>query len=401
MSGATLRRQLTLPLVTFYGLGTILGAGIYVLVAAVAARAGPAMPFAFLIAAVIAGFTAFSYAELSSRYPRAAAEAVYVTHAFGQRWLAIAVGYALVLVGIVSAATLTRGFVGYFAVFLGVPDAAAMTGLALLLGAVAAVGILASARLVTLVTLIEIGGLLLVVGAAWTLEPAAAPATSPVATLPAGGIAGALAGAFLAFYAFLGFEDMVNVAEEVRSPARTMPRAILLALAISTVLYLLVTQAVLSALPAARLAESEAPMADVIAALGVDPRVLAAISLVAVVNGALVQIIKASRVLYGLAREGIAPAPFARVSPVTRTPLFATLIATALVLAFALALPLVGLAALTSGVTLAIFVLVNAALVRLKHRGVEVAGAASYPVWVPVTGAALSLALLAFAVVAG
>lgn len=402
MNEGGLRRSLSLPLLTFYGLGTILGAGIYVLIAAVTAEAGAAMPLSFLLAGIIASFTAFSYAELASRYPRAAAEAVYVERAFGRPVLSAVVGYALVGVGIVSAATLTRGFVGYVAVFVDVPAPLAMTLLVLGLGTLAAVGMLASARIISAVTLIEIAGLVFIIGGAFE---ATADVGSELARLAAdiepGAATGVLSGAFLAFYAFLGFEDMVNVAEEVHAPARTLPRAIVLALVLSTGLYLLVACAVLLALPPAALAASTAPLADVTAALGYDPRLLGAISLVAVINGALVQIIKASRVLYGLACQGSAPRACARVSARTGTPLVATGAATAAVLAFALAMPLVSLAALTSAVTLGLFVLVNAALWWLKRRGETVAGAVSYPVWVPAIGAVLSLALCVAAVLVG
>ena len=118
MSKPTLKRSLSLPLITFYGLGTILGAGIYVLIGAVASEAGSFTPIALLVAAVIAGFTAVRYSELSSRYPRSASEAVYVDNAFGFRLLTAVVGYAVVAIGIVSAATIARGFAGYFDLFV-------------------------------------------------------------------------------------------------------------------------------------------------------------------------------------------------------------------------------------------------------------------------------------------
>jgi len=138
----TLKRALSLPVITFYGLGTIIGAGIYVLVGEVAGKAGMLAPLAFVVAACIAALTAFSYAELSARYPRSAGEAVYVHSAFGRRWLTAATGWAVVSTGLVSAATITRGFYGYLDLFVTVPPWLAITVCTLCLGLIASWGIM-------------------------------------------------------------------------------------------------------------------------------------------------------------------------------------------------------------------------------------------------------------------
>jgi amino acid transporter len=160
---ATLKRAFTLPLLTFYGLGTIIGAGIYVLIGEVAGSAGMAAPFAFIVAALLATFSALSYAELSARYPLSAGEAVYTWHAFSLRSLSRLVGMMLVMIGLVSGATLVSGFVGYFQVFLPWEDWLIITLLVLALGALAVWGIAESAWVAAITTLVEIGGLLLVV----------------------------------------------------------------------------------------------------------------------------------------------------------------------------------------------------------------------------------------------
>jgi amino acid transporter len=392
----TLKRSLSLPLTTFYGLGTIIGAGIYVLIGEVAARAGSFTPIAFALAAVIAGFTAFTYAELSARHPRSASEAVYVNEAFGFRLLSAIVGYGVVFIGIVSAATISRGFAGYFDLFLEVPHVLVIGVLVLSLGSLAASGIDEAVWFATLITLIEIAGLIFVV----------VVAGDSVLDLPERGVplipsadpiswTGIGAGAFLAFYAFVGFEDMVNIAEEVREPERTLPRAIILALTCSTALYVMVAITAVAAVPITELAGNEAPLAAIVSAHGVNPKIIGLIGLMAVVNGALIQFIMASRVLFGMANLGTAPKCFGVVCARTRTPVNSTLVVTLAVLGFASFLPLVQLASLTSLVTLMIFALVNGALWRLKISRPAPIGIVSYPLFVPVTGLFLCLILIA------
>lgn len=394
----TLNRSLSLPLLTFYGLGTIVGAGIYVLIGAVVGKAGMFAPISFLLAAIIAGFTAFSYAELSSRLPRSAGEAVYIQEAFQRRWLSRLTGWSVVIIGIVSSATIANGFVGYLQVFINIPDWLAILSLVLGLGLIAAWGIRESVWLATLITVIEIGGLCYVVlmnaDALLTLStrwPELIPSMDGLVWSVI------LMGAFLAFYAFIGFEDMVNVAEEVRDAPRTLPRAIILALIVSSGLYLLVAIVAVLALPIEQLAASDAPLAALLASSGEDHgRLISIISIVAVVNGAIIQIIMASRVLYGMGRTQLAPAILATIHPRTRTPLLATALVTLLILILALWLPLTTLAQLTSMVTLIVFAGVNLALVALKNRGAPASAFINTPVWLPWTGAGLCLLILIF-----
>jgi amino acid transporter len=245
-------------------------------------------------------------------------------------------------------------------------------------------------------TLVEIGGLVLIVGlASDTLTSWGADDYRRFVPLELNHWHGVGAGAFLAFYAFLGFEDMVNVAEEVRDPRRNLPRAVITALAVSTALYLLVGVAAIASVPVELLAASKAPLSTVADAHGLSPRFMALIALVAITNGALIQMIKSSRILYGMANLGDAPKTFGSVSSRTRTPLNGTVLVAVLVLILALALPTVDLASLTSLVTLCIFAAVNAALWKLKRGTEHPPGIVNYPTAIPVTGAALCLLLIA------
>lgn len=393
---ATLKRALSLPLITLYGLGTIVGAGIYVLIGEVAGVAGIYAPAAFLLAALVAGFNAFTYAELVARHPKSAAEAVYVQAAFGRRWLSGLAGWSVVVVGIVSAATIVNGFVGYAELFAAWPDWLLMLSLVLLLAAVAAWGIAESVWIAAIVTIVEVGGLVLVLWVTeseWLGSGERWLSYAPPMRLEAW--TGIGLGAFLAFYAFIGFEDMVNVAEEVKNPRRNIPSAIILALVLSSVLYLLVAVAAVLALPMEELAHSGAPLAKIVEHSGYPTHWIGVISIIAIVNGALIQIIMASRMLYGMGRQQMAPAVFAGVNAYTRTPVTATAFAATLVLVFGLWLPIVTLAQATSFVTLLLFALMNVSLYRLKRREPAPRGIAVYPLWVPIVAFLMCAGLLA------
>jgi len=387
-----LRRSLSLPLITLYGLGTILGAGIYVLIGEVAANAGMGAPVAFVIASVLAALSAFSYAELASRYPISAGEAVYAERAFGRVWLARAVGLMLVAVGIVSSATLVNGFVGYLHVFLDAPDMLVVSVTVIGLGAVAAWGINQSAWLAVASTVVEVFGLLLVIWAAGdTLPDAKTRWPEMIPGADATVWAGLAVGAFVAFYAFIGFEDIVNVAEEVKDPTRNLAAAVLLSLFISTTLYVVVAVTAILAVEPQTLGGSAAPLALVYQkSTGQDPYLIALISLAAVIGGALVQIIMASRILYGMSRQGWLPLWLARVHPRTRTPLPATALITAAILIMTLTFPLITLAETTSLITLMVFTVVNLSLWRIKRREPHPPGIRVFPSWLPICGAIAS-----------
>ncbi|MEE9492014.1 MAG: amino acid permease [Gammaproteobacteria bacterium] len=393
-----LKRSLSLPLITFYGLGNILGAGIYVLIGKVAGHAGIYAPIAFLLASLLACLTAFTYAELVARYPVSAGEAVYLHKGFAKRWLSVLVGLLIILAGVVSSATLTRGFVGYLQVFIDVPPALIMLLLVTLLGGLAAWGISQSIRVAATFTVLEILGLLLII---WVLRPDINLAFEQLShTLPPANTAiwqGILMGSFLAFYAFIGFEDMVNVAEEVQDPWRNLPLAILAALFISSLLYFAVAFVAVAKFTPDELATSEAPLAYMYQqATGKTPTVISLIGMVAVINGALIQIIMAARVFYGLARQGWISQTLGIIHPRTQTPLLATGLVSVLVLVMALWLPIETLAKVTSYFILTVFALVNLALWRIKLKRRDEPAPFAIPLWVPMAGFILTTAFLLY-----
>jgi len=388
---ARLKRTLGLPLVTLYGLGNILGAGIYVLVGKVAGFAGSSTTLAFVIAMVTAAVTALSYMELAGRFPVSASVSIYLHRAFGKRWLSTTIGLAMVGGGVASAAALAQGFAGYLNSFVPVPTLVGSVGLLVALGAIAIKGIGESATMAALLTGIEVLGLLLVI---WFGRKAFEhiDVGGLLSIDPAVGIGGLFAGAFLAFYAFIGFEDMVNVSEEVRNPRRTMPLAILLALLVSTVLYLLVVVISTTLVSPGELAGSEAPLTLVFERSGASHGVwLSLIGMIAAMNGVIVQIIMGSRILYGLANEGWIHRGFGKVHRSFQTPVTATVAVLATMIAATVALPLVSLARLTSLLVLIIFTLVNAALIVIKRRQRDHGGYISVPAAIPYIGVALCL----------
>ena len=389
----TLKPTLSLPVLVLYGLGTTVGAGIYALLGAVAGASGMRAPFAFIAASVLASFTALSFCELSARMPRAGGEASYIHEALGSVSLTRLVGGMTVLAGCVSAATVTRGFTGYAAGLATLPDWVWIFALLFVLGAVAIWGIGESALLAGLITIIEVGGLLLVVAVnadALGDLPDRLPEMLPTADLTAWGPIGAAT--LICFYAFLGFEDMVNVAEEVRGARRVMPIAILTTLGCTVIIYVVISAVAVIAVPPTELAASEAPLALLYQhGSGRPPALLHLIGMLAMLNGALIQIIKASRLLYGLADQGQWPRFLAYVHPRTRTPVIATLLAIGVTLAFSIALPIGPLAELTSMITLVVFTLANLALWVIKRREPAPAGVFTVPLAVPMMGCAVSL----------
>ncbi|GGE47300.1 APC family permease [Actibacterium pelagium] len=390
-----LKRRIGLGLLTAYGVGVMVGAGIYVLVGAVAAEAGIYAPLAFLIAGLIAAPSALSYAELSTRIPEAAGEAAYVEKGLNSHILSVLVGLGIVVAGTVSAAAVLRGGAGYLLAVVDLPFVGVVIGLGLILTAVAVLGVLESLAVAAVFTVIEIIGLGLVFWAGTQATPTfdwVAPTAMPVAGI---GIA-----AVLAFFAFIGFEDIVNMAEEVRDPNRNLPRSILIALVVTSVIYALISYAAVRAVPLIDLAESTRPLALVWeVGTGRSAGFLSLIAVAAALNGVLAQIVMAARVLYGLGRREPRLSIFFETHPRFRTPLRATVMLGVLVIGAALLLPVSSLAELTSIVLLSVFAVVNLALIRLKRREPE--APFRVPVAVPWFGLLAALAALVVALFGG
>jgi len=398
-----LRRTLGFWLLLFYGIGIIVGAGIYVLVGTVTAKSGMMAPLAFVGAGVLAALTGLAYCELVTRVPEASGAVAYVHAAARHPATAWLVGLAVVLVAVTSGASIARGSAGYVQRYVDLPAWLPGAVLVIVFTGIACLRVELGARIAALCSVIEVVGLLIII-AAGADALGALPARAGE-TVPHDGRAwGFLAeGIFIAFFAFIGFETLANMAEETRDVARTLPRAIIAAIAAATLLYGLVTLVAVLAIPPATLGASAAPLCLVIERAGIPcGQGFAALALVALANGVIVEIMLVARLLYGMARRGLLPRWFGAVSEKSRVPVRATVASGGAMLVLVVALPFEALAGLTSGLTLGVFAAVNAALVVLKlrdRRARAPRSAIHLPLWLPVVGGAASIILLAAGII--
>lgn len=392
MSQPSLKRSLTLVPLVMYGLGTTIGAGIYALVGELAQQAGILSACAFMIAAILASLTALSFAELSGRFPQAAGAALYVEQGFHSAILSQLVGLLVVAAGAVSSAALINAFALQLQPYLDWPRALVVIITALAMTLLALWGIIQSVVVASLITILEVGGLLCIVITGhealyklphqWqTLLPSASFFDLKIM----------FSGGLLAFYAFIGFEDMVDVAEEVQDVRRTLPQAILITLILTSSLYLLIMVSALLSVPIDQLAADPAPLTSLFHLYtGYPPEIMAIISLFAIINGSLIQMIMVSRVFYGLSRRQQLPHWLSHVNPFTQTPTNATLIAATIITILALIGRLDNLAIATSILMLVVFTLVNMSLWRIKREYPKSGNNFNLPRWWPFCAAIIS-----------
>ncbi|MFH8462530.1 APC family permease [Streptomyces sp. NPDC017991] len=391
-----LKKALTTPLLYFFILGDILGAGVYVLVGQVAADAGGAVWAPLLAALCLALLTAASYAELVTKYPRAGGASHYATLAYGP-FAGFLAGFCMLAAGVVSVGALARGFGGdYLSEFVSLPVVLVTIVFLAALALLNARGISESTRANAVATVVEVGGLLLVIGlGAWIVLRGDGDVgrLTDLGTTSKGPAAAVLSGAVLAYYSFVGFETSVNVAEETRDPRHAYPRALFGALVTAGAVYVLVGAAAAAAVPTGKLAESSGPLLEVVrAAGGVPTKFFSAIALVAVANGALLTGIMSSRLAYGMARDGLLPGFLTKVLPGRRTPWAAIATTTALSLLLALTGDVSTLASTLVLLLLVVFFLVNTSVLVLR-RDVTAHDHFRTPSVVPVLGAASCVVL--------
>ncbi|MET0684740.1 MAG: APC family permease [Solirubrobacteraceae bacterium] len=371
-----LRPAISRRMLTVFVIGDVLGAGIYALAGEVAGKVGGAIWTSFLLAGILAAFTATAYAELVTKYPQAAGAALYAHKAYRRPFLTFLIAFAVMCSGVASAATLATAFGGdYLSEFVTLPK---MLVAAAFIGVLALVnfrGIKESVQLNLGLTAIELTGLALVVliGATFLLDGGGDPARAfefkageavPIAIL---------SGASLAFFALIGFEDSVNVAEETKDPSRVFPTALFTGLAIALGVYILVTLVAGMAVPTDELAASDGPLLEVVqlGPLAMNTKVFSAIALFALANGALINMIMASRLIYGMAQQGIVPETMGRVHGERRTPWVAIVFVAALALVLCALGDLESLADTTVLLLLFVFISVNIAVLVLRRDRVE------------------------------
>ena len=363
----TLKRAIGLPGLICLGVGTMVGAGFYALIGKVAGLAGQLAPVSMVGAGLVALTSGFAFVELAGRFPVSAGVARYVFEAFGRHWASRLAGWLVIATGIVSAGTLAVATIGFLQDLIVFDSVVGLVLLVAVLGLLAAWGIGESVTLIATIAVIEVGALVVV----FILNVEYVPDWRPLSGVPSAGVPviGLFSGAFLAFYAFIGFEDMVSVVEEVRNPKRTMAIAILSSIAITSTLYFLVSIVAVAGPGPEVLSASATPVAELVTDLGtVAPLVITVISLLSGINGALVQIVMAARVSHGMAKQGDAPTWLGVVHSRTRTPVFGTAAISGVVLLLALFFPLTALARATSAIILLVFAIVNLSLWWIKGK---------------------------------
>lgn len=405
-----LRPAVSTRLLLLLVVGDILGAGIYILVGEVAAEVGGAAWVAFLAAFIVAGLSASSYSELVTRYPGAAGSALYAEKAYtgnsnsrsqgrlGPGGLSFVVGMAVMLSSLATAATTARAFAGnYLGAFVDAPVVPVAIGLLFVLTALSIRGIEVSAKVNVVMTVVEVGGLILVlvvgIAALSSGEGSAARATDFTSLGPET----FLAATALAFFAFLGFEDAVHLSEEVSDPRKTFPRVLFGAVAIASVLYVTVVLVATMVVEPGRLAGSDGPLLEVVSVgpLAVGDKWFAVVALVAVTNTSLFALVASSRLLFGMAKSGAVPAVFARVHPRWRTPVPASIAVALLAVPLASTGAVNDLAGAAVTLLLGVLVVVNLAAFTTRLRP-EAVDAFLAPRWVAPTGVVASAGLLSF-----
>jgi APA family basic amino acid/polyamine antiporter len=362
-----LKRDLGLFSTTLYGVGVIIGAGIYALIGVGAGLAGNMLWLAFLISALIAIFTSLSYAELVSMYPKEAAEYTYTRKAFNREPVSFAIGWVLALGTLIAASTVALGFGGYLSSLFGVEPRAGAFGIIVIMGLLNYIGIKESASFNNFASILEILGLLVVIAVALLLPPS----NFDFFTMPQAGFGGVMAAVSVVFFAYIGFENVANMAEEVKDSRNIVPKALILSLVISTILYMLVALAALREVGWEALSNSNAPLTLVVSrGLGGYSFVLSLIALFSTGNTVLIFLISSSRMLYGMSKGGSLPIFFSEIGR-RGTPFFSvaiTGVAAAIVACF---IDIKTVAQLTDlGVFIAYFA-VNASLIALAGSGAK------------------------------
>lgn len=393
-----LKRYITLWPLVLYGMGDILGAGIYGLVGKAAGQMGNATWMAFLVSMVAAGLTGLSYASLGSRYPKAGG-ASFVTHkAFKNHFLAYVVGLAVLCSGLTSMATASKVFSNYLSGMIPIlPVNLIIVLFAFTIAFIIFWGIKETIWVNSFLAIVEISGLTLIIFVGLKFIGSVDYFDAATVTNPTGDLTTALLlnGAVLTFYSFIGFEDILNVSEEVKDPVKTIPRGLILSVAFSSIIYMTISLIAVSVIPAPDLANSKQPLVDVVttAAPWIPASVYGVIALLAVSNTALLNFVMGSRLIYGMSHQGLMPKFLGQLHPKRSTPHRSILIILAILLVLALSGDISALAKATSVLLLTCFSIVNVALIILKKKD-PMKGTFEVPSVVPALGTLVCLAML-------
>lgn len=359
-----LKKELGLWEVTLCGVGIIIGAGIYALVGKAAGMAGNLVWLSFIVAALAASTTGLSYAELSSLFPRAGAEFEYSSNAFGKR-IGFVIGLLTIFAGIIGSAAVSLGFAGYLNSLIGLPVLIVAVGLVVFLSAVIFLGIKNSSSLAIIFTIIASLGL----GAVIFVGLPYLGTINYFEVSETNGLLGVVSAASLIFFAFIGFDSIVNLAEDIKNAEKNIPLAVILAIIISTTIYILVSISAISIMPWEQLALSNAPLADVMGlVLGNEAAtILAFIALFATASTVLLLLIAMSRIVFGMAREGSLPFVLSSIHKKTNSPWLSIFLVGLITIIFILIENIEFVANLTNFAIFVIFISMNLSVIKFRY----------------------------------
>ena len=360
-----LKRHMGLFQLTMYGVGLTLGAGIYVLIGEAAGFTGNSMWISFGLGAIVAMFAGLSYAELTALFPKAAAEYVFVKNAFKSEFIGFIIGWLTVIISVIVGATVALGFGGYFAQFLDIPIIISTILLLGILSFVSFIGIKQSAWMNTIFALVTIAGLGIIIFLGFTVEVSDSIDYFDTPN----GMTGIILAFVLIFFAFIGFEDMANVAEEVKKPKKTLPRAIILTVLITAAIYILVSLSSIRILNWEELSQSAAPLADVATkGLGLGGGItLTVIALFATASTVLITLIAGARILYGMAKGGSLPSMLGNIHSKTGTPWIAVIGIFATSVVFVFVGDIVIVANIVVFAVIITFAMINLSVILLRY----------------------------------
>jgi APA family basic amino acid/polyamine antiporter len=362
---SSLSRHVGLFHLTMYGVGLILGAGIYVLIGEAAGFAGNALWISFILGAIVATFAGLSYSELTALFPRAAAEYIFVKEGFRSNFIGFIVGWLTIFTSIIVAATVALGFGGYMEELTDIPVLVSALAILGILSFVNFIGIKESAWANTIFAIVTISGLgiIIAVGFSFPIEAEIDYFENPL------GINGIVLAFVLVFFAFIGFEDIANVAEEVKKPRKTIPRAIMLSVLITTIIYILVSLASIRIVGWEQLAESSAPLAFVAEQrLGAQGHfILSIIALFATASTILITLVAGARIFYGMARDGSLPSKLGLVHHKTKTPWLAVILIFVTAIGFSFIGDIVIVANIVVFAVVVTFAMINLAVILLRY----------------------------------
>ena len=348
-----------------YGVGLILGAGIYVLIGEAAGLAGNALWLSFILGAIVALFAGLSYSELAALFPKAAAEYIFVKEGFRNGFIGFVVGWLTIITSIIVAATVALGFAGYMEELTGVPVLVSALVIIGILSAINFLGIRESALLNTIFAFVTIAGLALVIGIGFSapVEVEIDYFENPM------GFNGIILAFVLVFFAFIGFEDMANVSEEVKKPQKTIPKGIMISVLITAVIYILVSLASIRVVGWEQLSNSSAPLAFVAQQrLGEQGGfVLSVIALFATASTILITLVAGARIFYGMAKDGSLPSKLGLIHSKTKTPWIAVILIFATSCGFVFVGDIVIVANIVVFAVVVTFAMINASVILLRY----------------------------------